>query len=260
MPKLPFSLPESNRLCHTMHELTLKLLLIYANSHLSQIAASPPQRTATKEEQGKYVKGGNPPDFLSRVTRWYFPTFSIFMQSFQVLEILAILSVKFPPIYPSWLPTHGALFPRDKITAIGITPTFVIGTLLVWAGSSIRIACYRRLGRQFTFELSLQEDHKLVTDGLYAYVRHPSYLGTFIWLPGLLLCQMGSRSWMAECELWETAFGRFLGVTWLYFVASLLIAIVLRTDAEDAVLRNEFKSQWTSWSKQTPYKILPFIY
>ncbi|GAW00659.1 ICMT-domain-containing protein [Lentinula edodes] len=50
------------------------------------------------------------------------------------------------------------------------------------------IHCYRTLGQLFVFELRIQKDHRLITEGPYAYVRHPSYTGlilTIIALVGL---------------------------------------------------------------------------
>lgn len=50
-----------------------------------------------------------------------------------------------------------------------------IGMVAVWIGGAIRIACYRELGRLFTYELTIREKHRLVTSGPYSIVRHPSY-------------------------------------------------------------------------------------
>lgn len=64
-----------------------------------------------------------------------------------------------------------------------MTKWVVVGTLLATIGGYIRWTCYCALGRLFTFEMSIRDDHTLVTDGPYAWVRHPGYTGvlsTFI--------------------------------------------------------------------------------
>jgi protein-S-isoprenylcysteine O-methyltransferase Ste14 len=42
-------------------------------------------------------------------------------------------------------------------------------------GGSLRVLCFRTLGRFFTFDLAVQTGQKVIQSGPYAYVRHPSY-------------------------------------------------------------------------------------
>lgn len=49
--------------------------------------------------------------------------------------------------------------------SISITPSFLVGSVIAIAGAQIRLACYRALGRLFTFEMAVRSGHKLVTDG-----------------------------------------------------------------------------------------------
>jgi len=50
--------------------------------------------------------------------------------------------------------------------------TFFIGTGLVIAGALVREWCFHTMGSMFTFELGIvQERHRLVVDGPYAFVR-----------------------------------------------------------------------------------------
>jgi len=39
----------------------------------------------------------------------------------------------------------------------------------------------------FTFEMSIRKNHKLITSGPYAIVRHPSYVGVILVASGLML-------------------------------------------------------------------------
>ncbi|TEB37335.1 hypothetical protein FA13DRAFT_1726409, partial [Coprinellus micaceus] len=61
--------------------------------------------------------------------------------------------------------------------ALAPTAPFLLGLLLAILGASLRLAAYRHLGHMFTFEMSIRRDHKLVTRGVYAWVRHPAYTG-----------------------------------------------------------------------------------
>lgn len=38
------------------------------------------------------------------------------------------------------------------------------------------------LGNLFTFEVMIRKNHKLITDGPYAYLMHPSYTGINLFL------------------------------------------------------------------------------
>lgn len=51
-------------------------------------------------------------------------------------------------------------------------PTFFVGTGLIITGALIRAWCFSALGSLFTFETGIvEENHRLVVSGPYAYVR-----------------------------------------------------------------------------------------
>jgi len=237
----------------------LKLSLICVNAYLAQIATTPPQRAATRNEQSKYEKNGKT-DLMTRILGWHLPLFWAFLQIFQILELLAILSIPYPSIVPPFMRPFLFPFGHNSVDAIRITPIFVVGTVLNWIGSLIRISCYKTLGRLFTFELSLRDNHKLITHGLYSYIRHPSYLGLYVYLSGLLMCQMGEGSWMYECGLFKTGFGAFLGGAWILLLGNFFVHILFRMGIEDGILRKEFGKEWDAWAERTPYKVLPLIF
>ena len=55
-----------------------------------------------------------------------------------------------------------------------------VGVLLYSVGGVLRLAPVFVLGRRFSGLVAIQPEHRLVTDGLYGVIRHPSYLGLFI--------------------------------------------------------------------------------
>lgn len=54
-------------------------------------------------------------------------------------------------------------------------------------GTGIRFRAYQDLGNLFTFDIGTREDHKLITTGIYKYIRHPGYTGGFLILIPLWL-------------------------------------------------------------------------
>ena len=116
------------------------------------------------------------------------------------------------------------------------------------------------MGRHFTFELTLQKDHQLITSGPYSLVRHPAYLGIFAFYVGSVLSLFGAGSLYDVAHLWKYPVAALAGG--FYIIYSVYVGIVLfaRVGKEDEVLRREFKDQWVVWSKKTPYKLIPYVY
>lgn len=141
-----------------------------------------------------------------------------------------------------------------------LTPSFILGWLLLCAGASLRAFCYRLLGKQFTFELALRENHELYTSGPYAIVRHPSYTGAVLGLSGLTLCMFGPGSWWAECHIGGMMLGKALVVHWALLIGLMVGLVTTRVEKEDLVLKEAFKTEWVEWSRRTPYAIIPFVF
>jgi protein-S-isoprenylcysteine O-methyltransferase Ste14 len=60
--------------------------------------------------------------------------------------------------------------------------------LLAWLGALVLVLAlalffhtHRRLGRYWSVTLEIRQDHGLVTDGIYGWVRHPMYSAYFLW-------------------------------------------------------------------------------
>jgi len=72
----------------------------------------------------------------------------------------------------------------------------IVGAFMVTVGGLIRLECYRRLGRMFTFEMSIRKEHILVTSGPYGVVRHPGYTGALLAIGGMLLLHASEVSFV----------------------------------------------------------------
>lgn len=142
-----------------------------------------------------------------------------------------------------------------------LSPLLVGGSSLIYASAYLRVLCFHTLGRYFTFELSLRKEHKLITEGPYSIVRHPSYLAATLGLVGMVAAQLFSPgTWWMEAHMWSTWQGKVFGAFWVMFSGFVAGSLLSRVPIEDLVLRTEFKSQWVSWAERTPYAVIPFIW
>ena len=62
-----------------------------------------------------------------------------------------------------------------------------IGVVLGAIGGTLRILPVFVLGRRFSGLVAIQKEHRLVTTGIYATIRHPSYLGLLMTVAGWVL-------------------------------------------------------------------------
>ncbi|KIP10232.1 hypothetical protein PHLGIDRAFT_66022, partial [Phlebiopsis gigantea 11061_1 CR5-6] len=137
---------------------------------------------------------------------------------------------------------------------------WIAGYLLMHAGATLRLACYRALGRFFTFELVIKKGHVLVTSGPYSIVRHPGYTAVWMITIGVLLCQTGPGSWYMECVGWSSVASRVFLVVWVSGCMFIPAGLMARVRVEDAILLQEFGHEWTLYSKSTPWKLFPYLY
>jgi protein-S-isoprenylcysteine O-methyltransferase Ste14 len=124
------------------------------------------------------------------------------------------------------------ILPSSLITHIGVA-LIIIGAL--YRG----IAIYT-LGRYFTVDVSIRNDHHIVNRGLYSVTRHPSYLG-------LLLCFFGNA---LAFNHWAALILGFIPV---------MIAILYRIKVEEALLVDNFGEEYIAYKKHT-WRLIPFVY
>ncbi|KZP18548.1 hypothetical protein FIBSPDRAFT_863571 [Athelia psychrophila] len=124
----------------------------------------------------------------------------------------------------------------------------------------MRIASYRALGKLFTFELSIRKDHALVTDGPYAYVRHPSYTGLLLLVVGCYACQLCPGALVGEwIRGMQPATKKVLGALWAVMWVLEIAVLVGRAKKEDAMLKEQFGKEWDRWASRVPARLLPFV-
>ena len=126
-------------------------------------------------------------------------------------------------------------------------------------GATIRAMCYRELGKYFTYELSIQKDHSLITTGPYSIVRHPSYTGVIINVFVIYLLHGTKGSWVRESGLMGSMLGKMVVYGFAVYTMTFSVALMMRTKEEDKELRLKFGKQWDDWAARVPYSLVPGI-
>ncbi|KIM45398.1 hypothetical protein M413DRAFT_65928 [Hebeloma cylindrosporum] len=185
--------------------------------------------------------------------------FRVICWSATLAEIAVILASQ-NPILPLSRKVLSRLGPGPGWREIRPTLSFFLGTLMTALGGYVRWACYRALGRLFTFEMSIRDNHELVTDGPYGWVRHPAYTGILLIVGGVVLWHATEGSWARECGVFQTNIGKAVAFAYVLLVTTINTGLISRMAMEDAALRMTFGPEWDDWAGRIRYKLIPLIY
>ena len=117
---------------------------------------------------------------------------------------------------------------------------FALG-IAVWLGGIVfRMVSIRILGRFFTTDVAIARDHRIVEQGPYRWLRHPSYLGG-------LLAQVGFGMTMTN---W---------LAMLVPVCCLAAAYAYRIPIEEQALVRGLGPDYSDYMRRT-WRLIPFIY
>jgi protein-S-isoprenylcysteine O-methyltransferase Ste14 len=118
------------------------------------------------------------------------------------------------------------------LTVVGMF-LFVIGlTIMCWGQVTLH--------KNYSGTVVIREDHKLITHGIYRYVRNPMYFGAIIAL-------------VVGLPAYAQSLGAFL-------VSLLLVPIILnRVRLEEELLTEHFRDEYLDYKKSTK-RIIPFVY
>ena len=146
-----------------------------------------------------------------------------------ILQIVPLLVTIFSPFMD-----------RHQITTFGESSAIrVLGLLLSFLGFVLMNWSIMVLGKQFSVNVTIQDDHKLITNGPYKYIRHPRYSGVIVFLIGIPIVYR----------------------TWLPLIVDILLIEVLlwRIKDEEKLMHQEFKSDWENYRRKT-YSLIPFLF
>jgi protein-S-isoprenylcysteine O-methyltransferase Ste14 len=166
------------------------------------------------------LSGANlsPGEQEDRANRWVLPA----------LGVIGLLSA-FLPAYDD----------RIDFWTIGGETIRWIGVALFAAGGMLRLWPFFVLGSRFSGLVAIQPGHRLVTSGIYALIRHPSYLG-------LLVNALG----------WALVFRSGVGVI---LVGLTLVPLVARIRSEELLLRTHFGAEYDDYARRT-WRLVPGLY
>jgi len=116
--------------------------------------------------------------------------------------------------------------------AIGLT-VFGLGILLRWYAII-------HLGRFFTVNVAIADDHRIIDTGPYRWLRHPSYTGWLMAVAGLGLC-LGN------------------GISLAILVVATLSLILWRIALEEKALRAAFGEAYAAYARKT-WRLVPLLY
>ena len=154
----------------------------------------------------------------------------------QVGIVLLGLVICIPFFYYLWIPL--VVFPAGLAWILPIPGLiiYIMGIVFVlWARRTLG----KNWGLSTSRQVKLLDDHQLIQDGPYAFVRHPMYSGWWAAMLGLTL----------------------LYPVWAVFLMFLfsVISFFGRARREEAALEERFGAAWMEYKKRTKF-IIPFLY
>jgi protein-S-isoprenylcysteine O-methyltransferase Ste14 len=115
-----------------------------------------------------------------------------------------------------------------------------VGLALIIVGVILRLTIVTSLGKFFTVNVTILEDHKLKQNGFYKYVRHPSYSASILSLIGY---GVSINNW----------------ISLLLVTAGALTAFLIRIRIEEKTLIDHFGTEYVEYRKKTK-RLIPFVY
>ncbi|TBU57109.1 ICMT-domain-containing protein [Dichomitus squalens] len=240
----------------------LKVPLLLGNAVCTYHGMTPPTGAASASEVKRI--GTVTPDFVSHAS---FPEFlkactstaKTILCSITLIEATVILARQFPSPFSGHILSH--FFPaRSSSSSLQLTPISAVACALGISGGLIRVWCHRELGRFFTWEVAVRDNHQLITSGPYSIVRHPGYTGWLLLIAGNFALLASGGSYFREAGLWKTITGRAVAGSIIGYLSWVTVNLLKRTAEEDAILEKEFGVQWEDWARKTPYRLIPLIY
>jgi protein-S-isoprenylcysteine O-methyltransferase Ste14 len=131
-----------------------------------------------------------------------------------------------------------SIFLKFPISNHLIIPCF--GLFLIVVGMALRFISIWSLGRLFTVDVTIRNDHKIKKDGVYRLIRHPSYLGSLLSFVGFGL---SLNNW----------------ISLLIITVLVTFAMLSRIKIEERLLTQQFGSDYSDYVKKT-FRLIPWIY
>ncbi|KAK3191035.1 farnesyl cysteine-carboxyl methyltransferase [Lecanicillium sp. MT-2017a] len=193
---------------------------------------------------------------------WRAPFFTLCLSTFHFLEfwvtaerntlVATVDSFLLTANWPAYAIAHASalaeclfvsvFFPGRNWAPWGVGPVLMtLGLVAVVAGQAVRSMAMLHAGRSFNHQVQMTRGaaHELVTDGVYALVRHPSYFGFFYW-------GLGTQMVMGNV----VCFFAYAVVLWTFFKR--------RVQVEEGKLVEFFGDRYVDYRRRVP-TLMPFI-
>jgi protein-S-isoprenylcysteine O-methyltransferase Ste14 len=134
---------------------------------------------------------------------------------------------------PSW-------YYRFVLGSVDIGVVNIVGLALAWGAFPVRLAAKRALGKFYTINVAILEDHQLIQSGIFRYVRHPLSLGILMFYFGLPL-------------IISSLFGL------LVVTLPALIGSFYRMRVEERALVSRFGERYLAYAERTA-RLIPYVW
>jgi protein-S-isoprenylcysteine O-methyltransferase Ste14 len=115
-----------------------------------------------------------------------------------------------------------------------------IGLILIIAGVVVRFTAIRTLGKFFTVNLAIDNEHSLIDTGFYKYIRHPSYTGSLLSFLGLAVY---FNNWICLPVI----------------LVPIITVFIFRINIEEKLLIQQPGLNYSEYIKRTK-RLIPFVY
>lgn len=169
--------------------------------------------------------------FLSRIKRSGTSDSQFDRSSMQIIWIVIAISVN-----------AGVFFGLQQFGHFGAGAVVIqlSGIILIVCGLVIRWVAILTLKRQFTVDVAITEYHRLVTEGIYKYLRHPAYAGSLLSFLGLGL-----------------VFASYISIP--VILLPIAGAFLYRIRVEEQVLVGNFGAAYLDYCSSTK-RLIPFVF
>ncbi|KAG0355282.1 hypothetical protein BG005_005810 [Podila minutissima] len=147
----------------------------------------------------------------------------------------------------------------------------VVGSLVAVSAMVLRLWTYRTLDRFFTYQLTIRPGHRLVKDGPYRLLLHPSYTGAVVngtavymvlWNKGLwdVVAHYLARYIGHDAGFFMKPFGVNMGIMVAILYGTFTAQMFLRRyKKEEMMLREHFGEEWDEYASKR-WRFIPYVY
>lgn len=116
----------------------------------------------------------------------------------------------------------------------------ILGALLLIPTALLFYRSHKDLGRNWSVSLEIREEHSLVTNGVYKYIRHPMYSAIWLWV----ICQA------LLLQNYIAGFSGIVGFGLLYF---------FRVYKEEKMMEQQFGEHYSIYKQKTK-RLIPNLF